>query len=115
MEGGMAHKLVPSDRVERKTVFLPDADKVGTIERLMIDKTTGRVAYAVLKMEGLLGFGAKHFPIPWQALKYNPTCKRFEILLSGSELHDRMSEQFGRELDMGDRTPIYRHPHYWDE
>lgn len=111
----MAHKLVPSDRVERKTVFLADAETVATIERLMIDKNTGHVAYAVLKMKGFLGFGAKHVPIPWQALKYNPTYRRFEILLSGSELRHQMSEQFGRELDLGDRTPIYRHPHYWDE
>ena len=34
---------------------------VGKIEELMIDVTTGRVAYAVLSFGGLLGIGAKLF------------------------------------------------------
>lgn len=112
-EGAMTHRLVPSDRVERKPVLRSDAERIGTIERLMIDKTTGQVVYAVLRTGGFLGLGAKQFPVPWHALKYNTACKSFEILLSEEELRNKMTENGGDDLDLGDRTPVYREPHYW--
>jgi PRC-barrel domain len=37
----MVHTLVPSDRVEAASVYGRDGDKIGTIERLMLEKTTG--------------------------------------------------------------------------
>jgi sporulation protein YlmC with PRC-barrel domain len=42
------HRLVASDRVEGTRVFNADGRKIGSIKRLMIDKSTGSVAYAVL-------------------------------------------------------------------
>jgi len=51
----MTHTLVPSDRVEHAAVFGRDGAKLGTIERLMLEKVTGTVAYAVIKTGGLLG------------------------------------------------------------
>ncbi len=45
----MPHTLVPSDRVEGAPVYGSDGTKIGTIERLMLDKRTGMVAYAVVK------------------------------------------------------------------
>lgn len=44
-----------------------NGEKVGYIERVMIDK----VSYAVLSFGGLLGIGDDHYPLPWQALKYD--------------------------------------------
>jgi hypothetical protein len=35
----------------------PDESKVGEIERVMIDKITGKVAYAVVSFGGFLGIG----------------------------------------------------------
>ena len=49
------HTLVPSDRVERAAVYGRDGAKLGTIERLMLEKVTGTVAYVVIKTGGLLG------------------------------------------------------------
>ena len=37
------HRFVASDRVEG-TLVRPDGTKIGTIERLMIDKVSGKVA-----------------------------------------------------------------------
>jgi hypothetical protein len=45
-ETAMTHTLVASDRVEAAPVFGRDGQKIGTIERLMLDKMTGIVAYA---------------------------------------------------------------------
>ena len=40
-----------------------DGTKVGSIERVMIDKVSGKVAYAVLSFGGFMGVGVKHIPI----------------------------------------------------
>jgi hypothetical protein len=58
----MTHTLVPSDRVEHATVFGRDGARLGTIERLMLDKVTGTVAYAVIKTGGLPG-SHHHYPV----------------------------------------------------
>ncbi len=42
------YSLIGSDKVEGTDVRRSNGDKVGTIERLMIDKRSGRVAYAVM-------------------------------------------------------------------
>ena len=39
-EDVMPHTLVPSDRVEHANVYGQDGAKLGTIERLMLDKVT---------------------------------------------------------------------------
>lgn len=43
-------------------------EDLGSIEEIMIDVHSGRVAYAVLSFGGFLGLGDKHFAIPWDAL-----------------------------------------------
>src|SRR5215471_8451441 len=52
-----SHSLIASDRVEGTPVRRSDGSKVGTVQRLMIDKLTGNVAYAVLRFGGFLGMG----------------------------------------------------------
>ena len=63
--------LFGSDKVEGTAVYGADDTKIGTIERVMIDKTSGRVSYAVLSFGGFLGIGDDHYPLPWQSLKYD--------------------------------------------
>ena len=41
----------------RSAVIAVARPKVGTIERLMIDKVSGKVAYAVLRFGGFMGVG----------------------------------------------------------
>src|ERR1700752_2006036 len=63
--------LIGSDKVEGTAVYGPDESKIGSIERVMIDKMSGRVSYAVLGFGGFLGLGNDHYPLPWQSLKYD--------------------------------------------
>jgi hypothetical protein len=37
----------------------------------MIDKVSGRVAFAVMSFGGFLGLGHSHYPLPWGALAYD--------------------------------------------
>jgi PRC-barrel domain len=63
--------LIGSDKVEGTAVYGADNQKIGSIERVMIDKISGRVSYAVLGFGGFLGIGDDHYPLPWQSLKYD--------------------------------------------
>jgi len=63
--------LIGSDKVEGTAVFGADHQEIGSIERLMIDKVSGKVSYAVLSFGGFLGIGDEHYPLPWQSLKYD--------------------------------------------
>jgi hypothetical protein len=112
-EGIMTHKLVPSDRVEGTPVARPDGEIIGAIERLMIDKVSGQIAYAVLKSRGFFGFGQIHVPVVWQALKYNPQRKSFEITIPETECCGETIADAGEDLDLGERPPVYRQPQYW--
>jgi hypothetical protein len=63
--------LIGSDKVEGTSVYGADDKKIGSIERVMIDKMSGKVSYAVLGFGGFLGIGNDHYPLPWQSLKYD--------------------------------------------
>ena len=63
--------LIGSDKVEGTAVYGANDTKIGSIERVMIDKMSGKVSYAVLSFGGFLGIGDDHYPLPWQSLKYD--------------------------------------------
>lgn len=63
--------LIGSDKVEGTAVYGADETRIGWIERVMIDKISGKVSYAVLGFGGFLGLGNDHYPLPWQSLKYD--------------------------------------------
>jgi sporulation protein YlmC with PRC-barrel domain len=61
-----------------KVVNLAGED-IGRIEELMIDVTTGRVAYVVLSFGGFLGIGGKLFALPWSAVTVDESKRRFVV------------------------------------
>ena len=68
LEADETGNLIGSDKVEGTAVYGADNNKIGSIERVMIDKKSGRVSYAVLSFGGFLGIGDDHYPLPWQSL-----------------------------------------------
>ena len=71
MEARETGSLIGSDKVEGTAVYGANDTKIGSIERVMIDKMSGKVSYAVLSFGGFLGIGDDHYPLPWQSLKYD--------------------------------------------
>jgi sporulation protein YlmC with PRC-barrel domain len=63
--------LIESDRVEGTAVYGSDNSHIGTIKRLMIDKRSGQVAYAVMGFGGFLGLGEDTYTVPWAKLDYD--------------------------------------------
>ena len=106
----MHHTLVPSDRVEHANVYGLDGNKLGTIERLMLDKKSGTVAYAVIKTGGLLS-SHHHYPVRWDALRFDPVDRAFVVELTLEDLRAGPCELDEETFDWGDRSRP--HPHYW--
>jgi len=71
MEDREFGNLIGSDKVEGTAVYGADTKKIGSIQRVMIDKMSGKVPYAVLSFGGFLGIGDDYYPLPWQSLKYD--------------------------------------------
>jgi hypothetical protein len=91
--------LIASDKVEGTAVYGPDGDKIGRIENLMIDKFSGKVAYAVLSFGGFLGFGTDHYPSPWSMLKYDEKIGGYRVNICKEQLEN---------------APRYREGDPWD-
>jgi sporulation protein YlmC with PRC-barrel domain len=66
-----AGRLISAANVHGTDVYNIAGEKLGIVDTVMIDKQTGRIAYAVLSFGGFLGIGDKHHPMPWQTLRYD--------------------------------------------
>ena len=113
------HNLIASDRVEGTPVRSTDGTTIGTIDRVMIDKLTGNVAYSVLSFNGSVGTGKRHLPIPWSRLTYDRKLGAYHLDLTEKELKGALSHESDQDFDWGDRgREIERRDHdrvkaYW--
>ena len=73
--------LIGSDKVEGTAVYSADGERIGTIDRVMIEKVGGKVAYAVLSFGGFLGIGDDHYPLPWSTLTYNTELGGYQTMI----------------------------------
>ena len=78
--------LIASDKVEGTSVYGMDRKNIGSIERVMIDKISGKVAYAVLSFGGFLGIGSDYYPIPWSMLKYDTSLEGYKVNITKDQL-----------------------------
>jgi len=65
------HALISSRRIEGTPVYDPRGKKLGTIDTVMIDKSAGKVVFAVMSFGGLLGRHDDLYPLPWNMLAYD--------------------------------------------
>jgi hypothetical protein len=77
---------IGSDKVEGIAVYGADQQKIGSIERVMIDKVSGKVAYAVLGYGGSLGIGDDHFPTPWSSPTYDTNLGGYRTNITKDQL-----------------------------
>ncbi len=116
-EADVAHSetpyLISSDKVEGTSVYNQEGEKLGSVDSVMLDKRSGKVAYAVMSFGGFLGIGDRYHPLPWNVLHYDtekdgyvvnlskdtlteaPSFERHEMALSRREEHDRLHSYYG--------------------
>jgi hypothetical protein len=107
-EALVAHTLIGSDRVEGTAVYGQNGKSVGKIERIMIDKLSGQVAYAVLSFGGFLGLGHDHYPLPWNVLKYDTEKEGYVAPITEKQLENAPKFGPGDDFDWGHRENVDR-------
>jgi PRC-barrel domain len=110
--------LISSENVEGTNVYDPSGNKIGEIDHLMIDKVSGNVRYAVMSFGGFMGLGHKHYPLPWNSLKYDPERGGYVTNVTESQLKDapEFSDDSWQDRDWEMRW--HRHfqtTPYWDD
>jgi sporulation protein YlmC with PRC-barrel domain len=83
---GPGPRVMAASTLEGDDVVNSAAEKLGTLDEVMLDVPSGRIAYAVLSSGGFLGIGDKLFAIPWRALTLDPENKRFILDMSKEQL-----------------------------
>src|SRR3954452_21555781 len=112
--------LIGSDKVEGTTVYGSDGNSVGEIERVMIDKITGKVAYAVMSFGGFMGIGEDYYPVPWSTLTYDTSLGGYRTNITREQLDrapkysESTSWNWNRENDRR-VYDYYRVPPYWND
>jgi len=96
--------LIGADKVEGTDVYNTAGDHLGTIHEIMIDKVTGKVAYAVMSFGGFLGMGEKYHPLPWSTLTYDTDKEGYVVNLSKEQLRDAPVFDDDEETFLADRA-----------
>ncbi len=115
-----AHALIAAKKVEGTAVTNAAGENLGRIEDLMIEKLSGHVVYAVLSFGGMLGLGAKHFALPWEALHYEPEQGAYVIGIARDVLERAPGFDPASPPDMSDRRwgqqihDYYGYRPYWE-
>lgn len=81
-------EMTSSDRDRGTPIYCPDGTLLGTIEQLMIDRSTGTAVYVVMRRDA--PGGAKvtpdYYPLPWSLLTRRPGRNDYEAELNSQEL-----------------------------
>ena len=78
--------LIGSDKVEGTAVYGANDKRIGSVQRVMIDKIGGKVAYAVVSFGGFLGIGEDYYPMPWAQLKYDTRLGGYKVGVTEDQL-----------------------------
>ena len=111
-------RLISSDKVEGTAVQSRKGESLGSIYQVMIDKYSGKVAYAVMSFGGFLGMGEKQHPLPWSSLTYDQDKGGYVVNLDKKRLENaptldrdddfEWTPDYGRSVDK-----YYGAPTYW--
>ncbi len=110
--------LIGSDKVEGTAVYGADDQRFGTVQRVMIDKISGKIAYAVVSFGGFLGIGEDYYPIPWPQLKYDPAIGGYRVgvtvdALRGAPKYSEYSDWDWNDRANDQRVYDYYHQPLW--
>jgi sporulation protein YlmC with PRC-barrel domain len=72
-------RLIAADQVEGTSIYNPAGESLGSVEDVLIDKVSGKIAYAVVGFGGFLGIGDRHYPLPGEKLKYDTSMGGFVV------------------------------------
>ena len=83
-----APRFLSASTLSGDTIKNPQGDSLGDLKDIMIDTSSGKVAYAVLSFGGILGMGDKLFAVPWESLAVDGDNKCLTLNVSKERLKD---------------------------
>src|SRR5262245_27912176 len=57
--------VISASKVTGTNVYNTEGDLRGEIHDVMLDKQSGKIAYAIMSFGGFLGIGGQYHPLPW--------------------------------------------------
>jgi hypothetical protein len=106
--------LIGSDKVDGTAVYGADDQKIGTVQRVMIDKVSGKVAYAVISFGGFIGIGEDYYPMPWPNLKYDTRLEGYRVGVTEDQLKGAPKYNQYKDWDWADRANDRRVYEYYN-
>jgi sporulation protein YlmC with PRC-barrel domain len=113
--------LIEASKVQGTAVYNPHGDRLGSIDDVMIDKSSGVCAYAIMSFGGFLGLGSDYRPIPWSKLTYDRRLGGYVVDIETRVLEGAPAYAAGAAPRWGDQTyeeGLHRHygaPPYWGD
>lgn len=111
--------LIAASKVRGARVYDKNGELLGHIEEVMLNKKTGKAAYAIMSFGGIFGLGIRYHPLPWAALSYDTARDGYVLDFS----RDRLDKAPSYGLDESDyltdeevERKIHEHydvPPYW--
>lgn len=103
---GPGPRLMGADTLIGNDVSNHMDEDLGDIKEIMLDVSTGQVAYAVLSFGSFLGLGEKLFAVPWSALTLDTQNKRFVLNVEKDRLKSAPGFDKDDWPDMADQSWI---------
>jgi sporulation protein YlmC with PRC-barrel domain len=101
---GPGPRLMGADTLIGNDVYNHKDEDLGDIKEIMLDMSSGQVAYAVLSFGSFLGMGEKLFAVPWSALTLDTMNKRFILNVEKDRLKSAPGFDKDDWPDMADRS-----------
>lgn len=101
---GPGPDLMGASTLNGNDVFNHRGENLGDIKEIMLDMSSGQVAYAVLSYGGFLGMGEKLFAVPWNALTLDTANKRFTLAIDKEKLKTAPGFDKNDWPDMSDKS-----------
>lgn len=109
---GVTHAVPASESIDivGKRVSNSSGENLGEVNNVLIDPSSGQVTALVVGIGGVFGFGAYHYKVPWQRVRFAQD--RAAVLLNVPR--DKVSSQFpaykaqsnaGQKQQAGERKP----------
>lgn len=92
---GFSNAPVKASNIIGTSVVDPKDESLGDIKEIVIDPSSGRVAYAVVSFGGFLSLGEKLFAIPFSSFKFHVDGNKYVLDVS----KDRLKEAPGFDAD----------------
>jgi len=95
-------------------------EELGSLKEIMLDVSSGHIAYAVVSFGGFLGMGNKLFAIPWRMLTVDTENKELVLNVDKSVLENAPGFDKDDWPNFSDRTwatgiySYYNYDPYWE-